>query len=368
MPLISPAMMDEIERRKENIRRVWDYKRVDHIPISLRVAHNPWGYTTQEHFLDGEKQFALEFEQVKLSLEMAPDDYIPTMRPDVGCVVIESALGAEVVFADDPNQTCTIKQPILATPEDIYALKMPDPAADGLVPEFIRRMRMFTERTDGQAHVACPDMGGAMNVAFTLLGSIEFYMMSYDHPEALHHLAGFITDAFIRFAEASIEAVGGIERITCTDFPAEWQPEGRKGHCSDDICAQFSPDFFNTFSKPYNNRIFQRFGGGMMHNCGPNPCASEYLSHEPRIRGVDLAYDYSKNDLAAFKQAFAGEGLIYFYMDANPEDYRHIMEALAPDVIAIPCVTVGPDKDVKGIYNAFLEVSREYAARMNWRE
>ncbi len=358
--------MDEIERRKENIRRVWDYKRVDHIPISLRVSANPWGYTTREHFQDAEKQFQIESEGVRLSLEMVPDDYIPSMRVDLGCVIIESSLGAEVVFGDDPNQTCTIKEPILRTPDDIYGLKMPDPHSAGLVPEGLKRIRSFVERTDGQVYVSCLDMGGAMNVAFTLLGSVDFYMMSYDHPEALDHLSSFITDCFISFADACIEAAGGIDHVTSTDFPYEWQPEGRKGHCSDDICAQFSPDFFNRFSKPHNNRIFARYGGGMLHNCGPNPCASEYLSHDPRIYAVDLAYDYSKDDLPALKEAFKGRGIVYFYMGPDPAEYRRIMDVLAPDVIAIPCVSVGPDRDVKAIYQEFLKVSKEYAARMNW--
>ena len=47
-------MMDQIERRKENIPRIWDYKRVEHIPIMLRMVWNPWAYTTREHFLHGD--------------------------------------------------------------------------------------------------------------------------------------------------------------------------------------------------------------------------------------------------------------------------------------------------------------------------
>jgi len=371
MKLISPAMMDEIERRKDAVRRVWDYRRVDHIPIMLRVVSNPWNYTTREHFLDGDKQFQIEFEQVRRSLELVPDDYIPAMRPDVGCVVIESALGGEVVFGDDPNQTCTIREPVLKHIDDVYKLEMPDPHRDGLVPEGLRRIRSFVERTDGQVYVSCLDMGGAMNVAFNLLGGERCLTAMYDAPEALEYLAGFVTDVFIRFAEASIEVAGGIEHVTCTDFPYWWHPEGFKGHCSDDICAQYSPEFFNRFSKPYNNRIYRRFGGGMLHNCGPNPCAAEYLRHEPRIRAVDLAYDYSKNDLEAFKRAFRGEGVIYFEFTGSPrqnlDEYKRVMETLAPDVIAIPCLTCEPTDDVRAIYRAFLEVSREYAARTNWR-
>jgi hypothetical protein len=371
MGTISPAMMDEIERRKENIRRIWDYRRVDHIPVMVRVESNPWGYTTREHFLDADKQFQIEFEKVRLSLEMVPDDYIPSMRPDVGCVVIESALGGEVVFGDNPEQTCTIKEPLLKTVDDAYRLKRPDSERDGLVPEGLRRIKSFVERTDGQVYVSCLDMGGAMNVAFTLLGSELCLMSMYEAPEALEHLAGFITDLFIEYADLGIEAAGGVEQVTCTDFPYWWHPEGRKGHCSDDISALYSPDCFNRFSKPFNNRIFKRFGGGMLHNCGPNPCVNEYLWHEPRIHAVDLAYRFSKNDMPAFKEAFKGQGVIYLEFtdapDVNLREYQRVMEILAPDVIAIPCLTCGPQDDVAGIYNGFLKVSREYAARINWR-
>jgi len=36
---------DEIEERCQRIRDVWDYRRVDHIPIHMTVLSNPWGYT-----------------------------------------------------------------------------------------------------------------------------------------------------------------------------------------------------------------------------------------------------------------------------------------------------------------------------------
>ena len=371
MPFISPAMTDETERRKENIRRVWEYKRVDHIPIMLSVASNPWGYTTKEHYLDRDKQFQLEFERVKRSLELVPDDYIPSMRADVGCVVIESALGAEIVFGQDPNQTCNVKEPILKSAGEAYGLKMIDPQTDGLAPEGLKRIKTYLERTEGQVYVSGLDKGGSMNVAYTLLGSTQFYMDCYDNPEAIEHLADFIADAFIKIAEAEIEAAGGIEHLTCTDWPYWWCPEDKKGHMSDDISAQYSPEFFNRFSKPYNNKIYARFGGGMLHNCGPNPCIDEYLWHEPRLYACNLSYNYSKGDLEAIKKAFKGEGIVYFLFETGtPQEilaeYKHVADVLAPDVIAIPDLVCSPDDDVAGVYNAFLEVSKNYASRMNW--
>ncbi len=51
----------------------------------------------------------------------------------------------------------------------------------------------------------------------------------------------------------------------------------------------------------------------------------------------------------------------------SPERARAAIGSFAPDVIAIPCLTCAPTDEVKAIYDAFLEVSREYASRMNWR-
>jgi len=163
-------------------------------------------------------------------------------------------------------------------------------------------------------------------------------------------------------AEVSIEAAGGMEVITCTDFPDLWCPEGKKGHMSDDVCAGYSASFFERFSRPANNKIFARFGGGMLHNCGPNPAIDHYLWHEPRIYAVDLAYTYSKGDLERIREAFDHRGIVYFYLeDGTTEeklrDFQHIMETLTPKVIAIPCLRIPPEEDAKAVYGAFRKVA-----------
>ncbi|HID95004.1 MAG TPA: hypothetical protein EYP53_02960 [Candidatus Latescibacteria bacterium] len=110
----------------------------------------------------------------------------------------------------------------------------------------------------------------------------------------------------------------------------------------------------------------------MLHNCGPNPSIDKYLRHKPRIYAVDLAYQYSKGDLERIKQAFDHQGIVYFYLEYGTTeqklaDWRHIMETLTPDVIAIPWLQIMPDEDGPEIYRRFLEVSEEYVARMDWR-
>jgi len=98
---------EEVERRCQMIRNVWNYRRVEHIPIHMTVAVNPYGYTVQEHFLDGEKQLRLALANVKASWEAVPNgDYIPGMRPDIGCS------GPSHRSREDGAYYCNVRNPL----------------------------------------------------------------------------------------------------------------------------------------------------------------------------------------------------------------------------------------------------------------
>ena len=118
-----------------------------------------------------------------------------------------------------------------------------------------------------------------------------------------------IQQLFLATIAAQIEAAGGQEFIATTDFPDYWFPEGCKGHVSDDISANISPAMYDRFSRPFHDMVFRRYGGGGLHNCGPNPCLAGYLSHQPAPRSLDLNYVYSKNDLPAIKRALPQESV-----------------------------------------------------------
>ncbi|MBN2295544.1 MAG: hypothetical protein JXM70_24150, partial [Pirellulales bacterium] len=159
--------------------------------------------------------------------------------------------------------------------------------------------------------------------------------------------------------------------ITTTDFPDYWFPEGRKGHVSDDISANISPAMYERFSRPFHNMIFEKYGGGGLHNCGPNPCLQGYLSHQPPLRSIDLNYEYSKDDLPAIKQAFRKKALVYLGgLPPEPEEavetFRRIMELMAPKVVVIPHVVLPLNKNPGELYRRMHTIAVEYAKRMDW--
>jgi hypothetical protein len=361
----------EIERRKQLVRDLWAGKPVDHIPTYLIVSDPKPQYTVREQFQDAEKQLSVAMRTVELSWQAVPEgDYIPAMRPDVGCSCLATAFGAELYWGDDPNQTCGVREPPIRDMEQVRDLPVPPPDA-GQLGEGIARVRRFAQAGEGLVSVSLLDMAGGINVAADLLGCAGLYLAMYEAPELLEGLLAKIQQLFLATIAEQIEAAGGEERITTTDFPDYWFPEGRKGHVSDDISANISPVLYRRYSTPYHNLVFARYGGGGLHNCGPNPCLAQYLEHTPPPRSLDLSYPYSKGDLAAIKKTCRKRALVYMadFPDCPTEAleaYRQIMERMTPDVIVIPTIGVTTGDDVPAIHRRLREISKEYARRMDW--
>ena len=362
---------DEIGRRKQLVRDLWAGKAVDHVPVYVTVENPNPKYSIREQFLDGEKQLEESLAVMKFTWEHVPDnDMVPAMRPDVGCSCLATAFGAELYWGDDENQTCGVKNPPLADIEQSHDVQVPPPDA-GQLAEGIQRVRRFAEAGDGLISVSLLDMAGGLNVAADLLEGDKLYLAMYQQPEALKCLLDKIQQLFLATIELQIEAAGGEDHITTADFPDYWFPEGRKGHVSDDISANISPSMYDRFSRPFHNMVFERYGGGGLHNCGPNPCLAGYLSHQPALRSVDLNYEYSKNDLPAIKETFRKKALVYLGgLPAEPEEaihaFREIMELMAPDVIVIPHVIMPVDKNPCEVYHRMRSIAEEYAKRMDW--
>lgn len=358
----------ELERRKQQIRDAWDYKKTDHLPVMLSLDYNPWGYTMQDELYDHETQFKMRMHACERSLSLLPDDYIPSAFINVGCAGISNAFGAEVYKGENPWQTPGIIGPVLNDIGDVYNVEIPDVKTQGFTKYYLDRLKYFYERTQGKVYLSGLDTNGPIGVAMDLLGSELLLVSMYDDPEAVLHLIGKIDQAIIDTIEATLEITGGPDALTSTDFFYSWCPEGYKGHMSSDLSASYSPDFFRQFDVPANSPVYEKYGPGLLHNCGPNPCLYEYIAHTVPIRGLNLSYTYSKADLPEIRKAMRGK-IVYFFYEEEPwkalESYKYTMEQLAPDVISIPLLSVTDESvDPAELYGRFREVSEEYAGRV----
>jgi hypothetical protein len=130
------------------------------------------------------------------------------------------------------------------------------------------------------------------------------------------------------------------------------------------------PDMYAEFSAPYHARIFERFGCGGLHNCGPNPCHAAYVAHAYSPRAIDLSATYCASDLPTLRQSWKKKAFIYLSLDDGAVDpvewYAGIMELMAPDVLVVPVVTVAQADRPEETCGAMLPIAEEYARRMDW--
>jgi hypothetical protein len=371
--IISSWIHDELTRRKQIYSDLFAGKPLERLPLDVRVTvPSPMPCTVQEQFRDGDKQLAAALANALATWEYAPSsDGIPAMRPDVGCSCLASAFGAEYYWGDNPDQTPGIKNKILTLDnltDEVANLQVPDPNKDGWLPEGLNRIRLFAEAGEGVIPVSLLDAAGGVNVAADLMGMTELMMAFYEEPDALHVLLDKIQILYAATIRAGIAAAGGEQNITCTDFEDVWYPEGWKGHVSDDISAGFGPEIYAEFSAPYHARIFNEFGAGGLHNCGPNPCHAAYVAHPLSPRSLDLSDQYSHDDLPKFKQSLKGKAFIYlFYCGGKTpvEWYSDVMELMAPDVIVVPVFHVSP-QEAEPLLRELRPIATEYARRMEW--
>ena len=377
MPILTTHLdFERIETAKQRLMDVWAYRRVDHIPVFVRIS-GKLGYTRREIIESDELQYQMNRSNLERSLRTLPDDYIPYARVWFGYMTIATMFGLPIHWDTDPNQSPGVAHPLITDLDAVYRLKMPEARKDGLMPDNLRLQRLFAERFPKWVHLTGFDLGGPLNSCRDLIEGTTLYTAMIEQPEALHYLLDKLTDLQIACYAAGIEAAGRLERMTHIDMAQIWAPEGHKGFVSDDVCATISPAMFDLFSKPYNNRIFARWPGGLLHNCGPHPVADRYLEHVPPINGINCSFRYTLDSLPALRKAFAGRGLIQVMFDngetakAMVTGFRYLMEELAPEVIALPMPQVDDswsDAEITDLYYAMREVAIEYAANMRWQK
>jgi hypothetical protein len=363
----------QVENQKQMRRDLWDYKPVGHIPVIISPTWT-FGHTLRERLKDGNVQFADNVRTIEKCLCVIPDDYIPWARVTPGHMTIATMFGMEVHWGDDPKQPPGAKGHLIHDLEQVYRLAPPAMDA-GLMPENIQRLRFHAANLPPDVYITGIDAGGPLNTCKDLLGSDLLYTAFYDDPQALHHLLKLVTDLQIAVYQEIVEAVGGIGRMTSIDFDRVWAPEKYKSFVSDDVCATIGPAIYEAFSRPYNNRLFEPWGSGLLHNCGPHPCKHLYLSHNPKLKGLNVSYKYSYEEFPDLRKIFAGWGIIHILLDneSAPEtilkSFRYTMETLAPDVVGIPVCYVDDtwhDDDVTGLYWDMRKIADEYAANMRW--
>ncbi len=214
-----------------------------------------------------------------------------------------------------------------------------------------------------------------------IMDSNLFYVSLLSEKEKMLSFLERLSSLYISVQDILTKKIGDIDRMMNIDWDMSWYPEGHKGYVSDDPCANFGPEIFNVFSKPFNERMYDRFGYGGFHNCGPHPCASSYVDYDKdKIKAINCSLQYTHKDLENFMKVFKGREVILYFLFEEEfynskralELYKELAEkGSSLNLVCIPSYPIDSsiysDSEIEDIYREFLKVSIDYKNSLKLR-
>jgi hypothetical protein len=373
---------DAVERRKQRIRDIWQYKKVDHVPLGLYAVDNMEEFTRKEIEQEKEKNLRFDLNSARKSLMLLSDDYIPFVKPEVGCSTIPSILGAETYFTNEFDNFSAVKEPLARNMEELDNLYIPENEEEiklkGLMPLNLDKIRYYREVVGDRINYAGFDIGGVLCGSVDILDSSLFYMSLLTDKEKMLKFLDNLSSLYLKVQKILINNFGGLSNMMNIDWEPSWYPEGHKGYLSDDPCANIGIPMFEDFSKPFNKKIYDAFGYGGFHNCGPHPSVDAYIDYgKDKVKAVNCSLKCTFNDLGRFVSAFKGtETVLYFLLE---EEYYNaqksikmyeelISKGIENNIACIPLYAIDssiyPDGEIREIFQNFLKLSRKYALNL----
>jgi hypothetical protein len=245
------------------------------------------------------------------------DDFVPYLMPWFGTSVAASAFGSRVEFPPGLDPAADPRYYPVRTPQDIRRLAIPDPGKDGLMPKVLAFQRYM--KAHSFLPVGITDCQGPLTTANQLMGYDRLIYLMYDEPRAVHELMDKITAALVLWIKAQKAVIG--ERLDeCIGDQQVYVGKHAGVWLSDDDAVLISEKTYRQFVVPYNARILQAFGGGIVHFCGKAAHQAQNFLDTEGLVGLNVYNLYQIPSLADLHARIAGR-LVLFACDFTPVDY-----------------------------------------------
>ena len=216
-----------------------DGKTLSPMPVGF-IIDSPWlpgwaGISTLDYFSSDECWFQANKKAVQTFPEVM---FLPGFWSEYGMCTEPSAFGAKCTFH---RNELPFADRIIAQPDDIDRLTVPNPATDGLAPFVLNRLVLNRKRIEALGYaIRFAVARGPLNIASFLMGTTEFLIALRTDTEKVHKLLTIITDYTVQWLELQKKTIDTIDGVFILDDIV--------GFCGE-------PDF-REFAAPYLKRIF----------------------------------------------------------------------------------------------------------------
>jgi hypothetical protein len=185
----------------------------------------------------------------------------------------------------------------------------------GLYPVIFERIAEF-QNCYGDIPISISDNQSPNDALTSILNSQEAMIGMFTDKDRIHRILGTLTDSIIEINRHFEHEIRNFAGFHC----ARGISLGM--HISDDNAAFLSPDTYAEFSKPYNERLAEEFGGIVFHCCMGYEQNLENMASTKNFLGFDAMPDY--NDIDKVLQAIHGRGVwnVYNFSFATKDERR----------------------------------------------
>ena len=258
---------DTVKNNIELHKKTLQFENTDQLCVNIGFP-NPElkGYSMSEIHEDVEKMAYNEFLNVYAAIT-GVGHAIPMIRANYGVGILPSIFGvnSRIVSGNMP----WVDHVGIDGVKEILSKGIPD-YRNGFGQKMIDAYSYFSEVLSNYPkckeciRLYQPDFQGAFDVAHLIWGS-DIYMDMYDEPELLHEFLELISQTYVD----SMKKICTLLNDNVDGYICQW---GNifPGNVllRNDTAVNLSPSMYEEFVKPYDEKIFEAFGGGSMHFCG----------------------------------------------------------------------------------------------------
>lgn len=213
------------------------------------------------------------------------------VRSNYGTGILSSLFGTELFVMPDETNTLPGAKPLaggIAVIEALVERGVPD-VDSGLMAKALETGRRFVRiagkypKIGRYVHVYHPDLQGPMDICELILGS-ELFLALVDGPDLMKRLLALVTETYVECMNAWNE-IAPSER----GHAVHWSlMHAGRIMLRDDSAMNLSPDMFDEFVFPYDQRLLEEFanekgGGGGLHFCGRG---DHYIARASEMKGL----------------------------------------------------------------------------------
>jgi hypothetical protein len=305
------ALLDFIEENidEEHVRRTqrlhldaMGYLPVSHLPLTLIYPPEDMELFPYEGaFDDPEKMLYNELIRTvggtsTLTSVRLRDDFPPHIRSNHGIGILSSLFGARCRIIN--NNMPWVEHMELDEIRKAAGKGVPD-LCQALGKRVLDTHHYYLEKLKEYpkcfrcVRITQPDLQGPFDIAHLLIGN-DVFLDVVDYPDLVHELLDVVTETYIAFrkkVEPLLTDRAGDDAVYLHGCIF-----GGKVLLKDDTAIiNLSEEMYRSFSKAFNDRIFEGFGGGSMHYCGPSRTWAHEAIGSPWLRGVNLGNPEMQN-------------------------------------------------------------------------